>query len=152
MLALDLGTKCGWALYAYGKITSGTWNLMERRHEGKGMRYIKFLRNLRDIRVDLIGFESVNRHIGTDAAHVYGGFLSQLQVWCEEAAIPYEGISVTAIKKHATGKGTAKKPVMMEACRQRLGIDPGDDNEADALWILHMILEREGIEWPKCAV
>jgi Holliday junction resolvasome RuvABC endonuclease subunit len=56
--------------------------------------------------------------------------------WCEERKIPYEGIPVATIKKHATGKGNAKKDAMMEAARARWpSVALEDDNHADALWI-----------------
>ena len=46
--------------------------------------------------------------------------------------------SATEIKKHATGKGNASKPMMIEAARNKLGYTGADDNEADALWILDL--------------
>jgi len=36
---------------------------------------------------------------------------------------------------------------MISACA-KLGIVPADDNEADALWILVLMVEAEGVEWP----
>ena len=44
------------------------------------------------------------------------------------------------IKKHATGKGNAGKQDMVEAM-QLLGHPVTDDNEADALALLHWALE-----------
>jgi hypothetical protein len=38
---------------------------------------------------------------------------------------------------------------MIAACKTILGVDPGDDNEADALWILEMA--RQGYFPPKQA-
>lgn len=48
-----------------------------------------------------------------------------------------------AVKKHWTGRGNAKKPDMIVACRQR-GWEVKDDNEADALaiWDLGCALYR----------
>ena len=49
------------------------------------------------------------------------------------------------MKRHATGKGNAGKLEMMAAARAR-GFRPSDDNEADALAILHWAIEtREGL-------
>jgi Holliday junction resolvasome RuvABC endonuclease subunit len=80
--------------------------------------------------------------VGTDAAHVYGGLLAHLTAWCEAQVIPYQGVPVGTIKKHATGKGNADKAAMMAAMHTR-GHSPSDDNEADALSLLHYVMEVE---------
>lgn len=137
ILALDLGTKTGWA---FGKSTaahmSGTWDLKPRRYDGGGMRFVKFKGELNDIlkaeRPEMVVFEEVRKHNGTDAAHVYGGLLATLTAWCEENEIPFRGVPVGAIKRHATGKGNAGKPEVMAGVR-RIGFEPIDDNHADAL-------------------
>ncbi len=146
ILALDLGTTTGWALMqADGQITSGSQSFKPQRFEGGGMRFLKFKRWLTDVKqcttgIDLVVFEEVRRHVGVDAAHAYGGFMGQLTAWCEHHQIPYEGIPVGTIKKHATGKGNASKEEMVASVRAR-GHQPADDNEADAIALL--ILEIE---------
>jgi hypothetical protein len=35
-----------------------------------------------------IVFEEVRAHAGTDASHIYGGFLATLTAWCEEHEVP----------------------------------------------------------------
>jgi hypothetical protein len=86
--------------------------------------------------IDAVFFEEVRRHAGVDAAHAYGGFMGHLTAWCEHHQIPYQGVPVGTIKKHATGKGNAGKDEMIAAVRAR-GHTPVDDNEADALALLH---------------
>ena len=155
ILALDLGTTTGWALRsADGLITSGAQHFKPQRFEGGGMRYLRFKRWLEEVQ-DLVAsgspltglgaifFEEVRRHAGVDAAHAYGGFLGHLTAWCEQHQIPYQGVPVGTIKKHATGKGNASKAEMVSAMRQR-GFDPADDNEADALAILLWAIESGG--------
>lgn len=56
----------------------------------------------------------------------------------------YQGVPVGTIKKHATGKGNAGKEEMILAVRQR-GHSPSDDNEADALAILHWAIETQEV-------
>ena len=90
-----------------------------------------------------IYFEEVRRHVGTDAAHVYGGFLATLTAWAESCGIPYQGVPVGTIKRHATGKGNADKAAMIAAARAK-GYSPGDDNEADALALLGWAREEQG--------
>jgi Holliday junction resolvasome RuvABC endonuclease subunit len=82
-------------------------------------------------------FEEVRRHVGVDAAHAYGGFMGQLMAWCEHHQIPYQGVPVGTIKKHATGKGNASKDEMVASVRAR-GHNPADDNEADAIALLYL--------------
>jgi Holliday junction resolvasome RuvABC endonuclease subunit len=50
---------------------------------------------------------------------------------------------VGTIKRHATGKGNASKEAMIAAACAR-GYSPADDNEADAIAILHWALETRG--------
>jgi hypothetical protein len=141
VLALDLGTVTGWALRTRDDhITSGTMTFRSGRFEGGGMRYLRFhswLREMLDLTgpIDRIVFEEVRRHIGTDAAHVFGGMLATLTSWAELNSIPYEGVPVGTIKRFATGKGNADKAAVIAAMQAR-GFHPADDNEADALALL----------------
>lgn len=147
ILALDLGTTTGWALRdPTGRITSGSQSFKPRRFEGGGMRFLRFKRWLTELKahadgIDALVFEEVRRHVSTDAAHVYGGFLATLTAWCEHHGIPYQGVPVGTIKKHVTGKGNASKDEMMAAMRAR-GYLPTDDNEADALALLHWAIQH----------
>lgn len=141
ILALDLGTKTGYALRTFaGGISHGTKSFKVGKYDGAGMRYLKFREWLEDITcgVDRVAYEAVRRHVGTDAAHVYGGLMATLSGFCEENKIPYEGVAVGTIKKHATGKGNASKEEMVQAALLR-GWGPEDDNAADALHLLNYI-------------
>ncbi|MEW8420106.1 MAG: hypothetical protein AB2669_08455 [Candidatus Thiodiazotropha endolucinida] len=146
LLSLDLGSTTGWATRSqYGVITSGTIMFKNDRFQGGGMRYLKFTRWLDELlstvgSLETVYFEEVRRHLGVDAAHAYGGFLASLTAWCEEHAIPYEGVPVGTIKRHVTGKGNASKATVIEAVRQR-GHQPTDDNEADALALLYWVID-----------
>lgn len=146
ILALDLGSRTGWALLDRdGDISSGTEGFKPQRFEGGGMRYLRFKRWLTELKqavdgLDAVYFEEVRRHAGIDAAHAYGGFMAHLTAWCEHHQIPYQGVPVGTIKKHATGKGNASKDEMVAAARLR-GHVPADDNEADALAILHWAIQ-----------
>jgi hypothetical protein len=149
ILALDLGTSTGWALRnEYGSIISGTAHFKPRRFEGGGMRYLRFKQWLTETKnvtgaISSVYFEEVRRHVGVDAAHAYGGFLAHLTAWCEHHEIPYEGVPVGTIKKHATGKGNADKDAMIAAMRSK-GLAPEDDNEADALALLFWAFDQGG--------
>ena len=148
LLSLDLGTTTGWALHQpQRRITSGSHSFKPHRFEGGGMRFLRFVRWLDDMQalsggLHMVAFEEVCRHASTDAAHCYGGFLGLLTAWCERHNIPYQGVPVGTIKKHATGKGNAPKDAMLAAVR-RWGYLPVDDNEADALALLHWAIAQE---------
>lgn len=141
VLALDLGTNTGWALRAADGITvSGTEIFRQDRWSGGGMRYLRFRHWLGEVAantggIGLVVYEEVRRHAGTDAAHVYGGFLATLSAWCKDRSVAYEGVPVGVIKRFATGKGNAGKDAVIAAMRAR-GFSPADDNEADALALL----------------
>ena len=51
---------------------------------------------------------------------------------------------VGTIKKHATGKGNASKDEMVASARAR-GHAPTDDNEADALALLHWAVHQHDL-------
>ena len=149
ILALDLGTQTGWALHQRdGSILSGTEPFKPQRFEGGGMRYLRFKRWLNELLaagdINAVFFEEVRRHAGVDAAHAYGGFMGHLTAWCEHHHIPYQGVPVGTIKKHATGKGHAGKDEMIVAAKAR-GHTPVDDNEADALALLHWAIETQEV-------
>jgi hypothetical protein len=149
ILALDLGTTTGWTLRGMdGLITSGAASFRPGRFDGGDMRYLRFTNWLTEIDrlsgpISSIWFEEVRRHAGTDAAHVYGGLMATLTTWAELRGVPYAGVPVGTIKRHATGKGNASKAAMVTAARAR-GFTPSDDNEADAIAILLWALETDG--------
>ncbi len=149
ILAIDIGTKTGWAsaIRSGCHINSGCENFTpkpetkKRKAEHPGQRFSSFAcwLNEQDI-PDLVVYERVARHVGTRAAHVYGGLLAILMDWACTYEVPIKGVAVTSIKKHATGSGRADKQQMMDAASTiaHRGID--DDNEADAICLLNMEL------------
>lgn len=139
LLALDLGTKTG---YTYGhseNLIYGTWDFKPTRFESAGMRYVKMRKQLNQLPGDIsfVLYEEVRRHLGTDAAHVYGGLVATLQQWCEENGLNYNSIPVGTIKRFWTGKGNANKADMLAECERR-GWVAIDDNAADALALWHL--------------
>jgi len=149
VLALDLGTTTGWALRtADAQTLSGTAAFRPGRFDGGGMRYVRFANWLTEIDrisgpIAAIWFEEVRRHVGTDAAHLYGGFLATLTAWAEQRNVPYQGVPVGTIKRYATGRGNAPKQAVMAEVRER-GFAPADDNEADAIALLLWALATHG--------
>lgn len=150
ILALDLGQNMGWALRRKnGHIHSGTEIFKPDRFSGGGMVMLKFRNWLETLNqtsgvIEVMVFEEVRRHLGTTAAHIYGGFLGQATAWAEEHKIPYQGVPVGTIKRHITGKGNASKEEVIRSVVER-GYSPMNDNEADAIaLLLYAVHEKIG--------
>lgn len=140
VLGIDPATKCGWALLDNGaRVASGTWDCSIKPNESKGMRFVRFERQLLEVLeggVDLVMYEDVKYLRGIAASQVYGGIIGVMKLVLEKKRIEYAGIGVSEVKKLATGKGNADKKAMIAAAKVRWGL-PGDptEDEADALWI-----------------
>jgi Holliday junction resolvasome RuvABC endonuclease subunit len=121
-------------------------DLKPNRYDSAGMRFVKFRSSLNEIKraypgLARIAYEEVRRHLGTDAAHVYGGLLGCMQTFALDHGLEYEGHTVQAIKTFATGKGNASKEAMLATVRE-WGHKPTDDNEADAIVLCRMVLAQ----------
>ncbi|MEG3640661.1 crossover junction endodeoxyribonuclease RuvC [Magnetococcus sp. PR-3] len=153
ILALDLGTKLGWAIShngSVGNVDSGSVAFKKLdRFEGGGITFVRFRQWLTELKdqyrdLDMVVVEQVRNHKGVDASHKYGGLLATVTAWCEHHQIPYTSVGVGQIKKHWTGKGNAGKEEMIAEAKGR-GFSPGDDNEADALALLDYVTNGPGI-------
>ena len=113
ILALDLGTTMGWACRPTdGTVAHGWVSLKGGRFEGGGMRFLRFSRWLTEL------------------------------AWGEQSRVPYQGVPVGTIKRHATGRGNADKAAVIEAIQAK-GHPVTNDNEADALALLYWAIEEE---------
>lgn len=144
ILAIDPATKCGWA-HSCG--VSGTWDLSTRTDESKGMKLIRLNGKLKDVLsstgINLVVFEAA-RHAAPGmqrALVVQAELQGVIKLFCEHNRIEYQGISPSEIKKFATGKGNANKAAMIKSAYAR-GWKVADDNEADARFLLEMVMER----------
>ncbi|MDR5813339.1 polynucleotidyl transferase [Caballeronia sp. LZ033] len=153
ILAIDIGTTCGWALRdSNDKRRGGSISFSARKTDGAGQRWLKFTAHLSALKREVgdlhaIYYEHVMAHGTKDrpntiAAHVYGGFLAQLEIFCDVNRIRLEPVGVGEVKKHWTGKGNAKKDAMVAEAKRR-GLRVEDDNHADALAILDLAIARE---------
>lgn len=149
ILALDLGTKCGYAVLKGRKVlVSGQWKLRTaRKDDHRAQRWRRFTANVKQLiaihKPDLIVYERVRRHVGTTAAHVYGGFLCQLELldfelndagWFGKVPtiIPIE---ISTWKKISCKNGRATKGDIVQAAKKRFKFNPTSEDEADALMI-----------------
>lgn len=142
LLGLDLATKTG---FAHTAGMSGTWDFTVKKDESSGMRLVRFRGKLEEIYkncgVDIVFYEGAVQFAGSRAgAAVQSEMQGVLKLWCEEKGIEYKSFAPTQVKKHATGKGNAKKPQMIDAAEKKFKriFQDSDDNEVDALWILDL--------------
>jgi Holliday junction resolvasome RuvABC endonuclease subunit len=149
VLALDLGTKMGWALSRCGgfgeSVTHGVENLQPFPKGPRAHRFAAFQEWLEPTPADVIVYEDIKRHAGTAAAHMWGAWEGILLAHCIRNGIPAHVLGVGEIKKHATGKGNAPKNDVIAAMQAR-GFSPEDDNDADALALLFAYLDKEDSE------
>lgn len=147
VLALDLGTKLGWAVRARdGAVWHGTEAFTPRKNWTPGQRWLRARSFLTDLIVrhqaTVIAYEDVKRHMGTDAAHAYGAFLCIVQMVADSHRATLQPVGVKTIKKFWTGNGNADKEAMKAQATVR-GFKPDTDNDADALAILHWAVDQE---------
>lgn len=152
--ALDLGLKTGWAFRTeQDGVFTGTVRQRRKTKDAYGIKFMLFESFLNDScdtygMPDIVVYEGVQSHKGVYAAHCYGGYKAVLTAWCEKHGVYYEPLSVQEIKRYATGKGAASKTEMIYSAVKK-GYLPQDDNEADAIAILHAFMEKERLPWRK---
>ena len=146
-LALDLATKTGWATRQNGKIISGVQDFSLKRGDSPGMRYIYFVQWLHKItgepalagyrknEVDTIIYEQAH-HRGGASTEIASGFATHLQSFCAKHGNEHTAVHTATLKKFATGSGRGDKSGMIRFAKDKLGRDPIDDNEADAVCLL----------------
>lgn len=156
VLALDLGTKLGFAL---GEATSqgemryrsGMAKFADDESDHPGQRWIRLWSHLDKLHEeygpvavavleDFVGglrTADSGKQFSSRAPIVYGSLRSIVEAWACNWKIPVLTVNPSTLKKAATGNGRAKKPEMRAAAARRWSIvEVADDNHADALCIL----------------
>lgn len=159
VLAIDPGSRCAWAIGVWpAQPTIGMIDLRavgpERGHQFWHLG--RFLRGLiHEQNPSLICYEAVHRHVGVEAAHIYGGIVAVILLEAWEAKVPTRGIGVGTAKKAAVPdilsreartriarkNGAEIPPVntkvaVLQAVRQRFpGLDVPSFDHADAVAI-----------------
>jgi len=136
LLSLDIATHCGY----YSKHSAGTWDFSKKgiHEESCHLSFYNKLKSyctLNNIKMIVAEDVNVNNHfIDMRKLCEFRGILFLV---CAELGMPHPAfVNVVSVKKWATGDGHADKQMMMDYCRTRWHIDPGnDDNMADATHI-----------------
>lgn len=141
ILALDLGTKTGWAISPTqdkDRVYSGVQDFSLKRGESPGMRFLRFDRWLymfiAENDPDIIVYE-MPHHRGGAATAVLGGLVGILLKACAETNTEHTTIHSMTLKKYATGSGKASKEEMIKKASIYFNKQVQDNNEADALLI-----------------
>ena len=136
ILALDIATKTGWKTAT----ASGVWDLKPNRGESEGMRVVRFKSKVKEIiALEGITLVSYERPAGMHKSSIMvaSQMVGVLLDLCIELNVDVACYSANEIKKFATGKGNAGKPLMIQAAID-LGFNPKDDNEADAIHLYNL--------------
>lgn len=141
VLALDIATRSGWACSRNGAIASGVAVFAPGEHPGA--RAYAFKRWLTEQKaylgdIDFIVWENAFHQKG-QASAVFQQFVGVLLAWACHHGVGVMPVATSTIKKFATEHGDAGKDEMIAAARAA-GFNPSDDNEADALNLLRLVL------------
>lgn len=144
LIALDVATKTGWAVFSSQRIQSG----VHKFKGAHGQRFAQFhnwltelKNNLQDGSDIILLYEEAVPHT-MKSSQVFYGFRGVLLRWCEHHQVAYVPITPQAIKRSATGSPSAHKDDVINAML-KLGHNPHDDNEADALALLHYAIDKK---------
>lgn len=139
-VALDISTHCGWAAVdKHGQIHHGTFHIPGPQTPNRLVAFKHFLDGL------LYQFKP---EVVAHEAQFFKGHGSHLLIYLagivnlaaqERGAAVYPHFTNNQIKKAFTGSGKADKAKMIQTC-QKLGLNPCDDNAADAIALIAMCL------------
>lgn len=148
VLALDLGTKTGYAYSRGSDFMAGTWTLakakqisearrtrMDRRCDPRIWQLHSTLLAYVN-RADIVVFEDVQFSSTTMQTQLWASLRAAVWIAFCHPSIIIECVPVGTLKKFATGHGGATKEMMKAACK-RLGYstDSLDDNAIDAIFL-----------------
>ena len=169
-IAFDLGAKTGWGQNWGGVICSGVMLFKrEPSEQGDAWRWARASRWFDEVvaGADFAVYEESHFQKGWQAQQAYHALATRLVEACGRHGVPCKGVSVSDLKRWATGKGNCGKLAMIERAVQlsddfatRYGdwtrerkataaeVEAAWADEADALLLLAYALETlaEGLQ------
>jgi hypothetical protein len=146
ILALDTGQTTGWA-HSSGVYGKHTFEKRPWRHPFA--HYLDFrgwlLGMIDQFQVGRIGYEATlaGSGFGHGTRAEWQGIIHSVAA---ERDLPMLGVFPSQLKKYMTGDGRAEKPAMLQAVRERFGIDfaPEDHDAAEAVCVLSWVTWKAG--------
>jgi len=145
ILAIDPGTKTGWAALCARHIESGVQEFPLGRGDSPGMRYLRFrqwLGNLLDIAAPALVVYERPFMRGGYATEFLSALTSRIQEECAIRKIEYQAVNPATLKKVTTGTAKSDKTAMIVVASERIGRPARDDNEADAVNLLWLAMQE----------
>jgi Holliday junction resolvasome RuvABC endonuclease subunit len=116
VLGIDLGATFAFALVDGEEVVTSGWYNTTRRHEGGGMRNLRFRRAVEEIVTNLapavVCFEEPRGAFRAGADKIIQRQIGVLTALLEECEQPYTSCHQGTLKKFATGQGNASKELM----------------------------------------
>lgn len=146
LMAIDQATKCGIAWQLVGSdYNCELWDLSIKSKESQGMKWIRFESRLKDFlvknKINVIAYELPSGRNINPIIHS-SKLICIIEKLSTELGVEYIEFSSKEVKKFATNNGNAGKPLMIEFADKLWGYKGSDDNEADAIHILHLLKSK----------
>lgn len=121
--------------------SSGIWDCKPKPYQSTGIKFLTLQKRLKEVLesegIDLIAYEKPSgQHFTGVRSHA--NFEGAILTFCESNNLDYKNYTASEIKKFATGKGNAGKPLMVSSAEEKYKIEVLDDNHADALHLWHL--------------
>ena len=145
ILALDPASNTGWA---HSNGTYGVWRLRDHNVAALDREHVYLERHLENaiasmgcdmIATENAGFGSPNPEV--QARH--NERLGVIRLVAARHRIELQTFKPNTIKIFATGDGNADKREMIDACHRLLQVQVTTNDEADAVWILHLAMRPD---------
>jgi len=149
ILALDCGTRTGWAVWYGGgpAFESGVQSFELRRGESAGERFIRFRAWLRGVLMTSAPAAVVYKrpHVqGGPAVELLIGMTTRIAEECAAFGVEPAAVYSATLKKFATGSGRGDRVGLMKHAREAWELSAVDGSEADALCLLSWALKAHG--------
>lgn len=147
LAAIDQATNLGisWQLSGKSKFDFDCWDLSIKSRESQGMKWLRFESRLKSFleqyKIQVVAYELPAGRNMKPIIHS-SKLICIIEKLCSELGIEYIEFSSTEVKRFATNNGLAKKEEMISYAESLWGYNGSNDNEADAIHILHYLKSK----------